>query len=46
MVEYADFHSYNKYMALKMKKKDKLQAEDLPKIRIDTSDDSSVNSSD
>ena len=46
MVEYSNFHSYNKFMAMKMKKKDKLRAEDIPKIRIDTSEDSSVDSSD
>ena len=41
-IEYSDFYRYNKFMAIMRKKKKKLQEDDVPKIDLDESQDSSV----
>lgn len=40
-VEYSDFYRFNKFMAI-MRKKKKLMQDDIPKLDLEESDDSSV----
>ena len=40
-LDYADFYDFNKFMSLMRKKRDKLAQNNLARIDLDTSDDSS-----
>ena len=44
LLDFSNFHTYNRYMALKMKKRDKLKNNEIPKIDLDDSRDSSIDS--
>ena len=45
-VDYSDFARYNKFLAMKAKKIDKLKRDDLKKLDIEMSEDSSVDGGD
>ena len=45
-VDYSDFARYNKFLALKEKKIEKLKGDDLSKLDIEESGDSSIEGSD